>query len=251
MTLEDMTNSKNKRQQLSSFVRGQIVGMHMLNGKATQISSILNMPISTVKDVIRLYIQKGVEVPPKHSGRPKVFSDRTKFAIARSFRAAPFMPITTQHQHFITGGVKLSYTTFRRRMLNLEFSSYSPARKPALSDRHKRNRLHWCQNKVDWTVNQWKSIVWSDESRYRVVGNNGGFRVVCKEGLHHALGLFLVWWNWPISCFDRKNRPRRLCQLFVSEFSFLVRRTSQKNWKRLFVPRRQRPLPYWSICDLV
>ncbi|KAG1434834.1 hypothetical protein G6F56_014176 [Rhizopus delemar] len=47
MDLEDMTNSKNKRKQLSSFVWGQIVGMHMLNGKATQISSILNIPSST------------------------------------------------------------------------------------------------------------------------------------------------------------------------------------------------------------
>ena len=43
MDLEDMTNSKKKRKQLSS----QIVGMHMLNGKATQISSILNIPSST------------------------------------------------------------------------------------------------------------------------------------------------------------------------------------------------------------
>ncbi|CAO3695772.1 unnamed protein product [Rhizopus stolonifer] len=71
MTLEDMTNSKNKRQQLSSFVRGQIIGMHMLNGKATQISAILSIPISTVKYVIRHYIQKGMEVPPRCLGRPK------------------------------------------------------------------------------------------------------------------------------------------------------------------------------------
>jgi transposase len=182
MALEDTTNMKNKRKQLSSFVRGQIVGMHMLNGAVTQISDILNIPISTVRDVIHLYTEKGVEAIPKRSGRPKVFSDRAKSTMTRAFRAAPFMPIATQHRLFIAGGVELSYSTFRRRMLDLGFASYSPAKKPALSDRHKLNRLQWCQEKVDWTVDQWKSVVWSDESRYTIVGNDGGFRVVRKEG---------------------------------------------------------------------
>ncbi|KAG1474684.1 hypothetical protein G6F56_000210 [Rhizopus delemar] len=67
-------------------------------------------------------------------------------------------------------------------MLDLGFSSYSPARKPALSDRHKQNRLRRCQDKVDWTVDQWKSVVWSDESRYTVIDNDGSLRVVHKEG---------------------------------------------------------------------
>ncbi|CEP15350.1 hypothetical protein [Parasitella parasitica] len=92
------------------------------------------------------------------------------------------MPITAQHQYFVAGGVEMSLSTFRRRMLDLGFSSYSPARKPALSERHRLNRLKWCEERVNWTIDQWKSVVWSDESRYTVVGNDGGFRVIRKEG---------------------------------------------------------------------
>ncbi|CAO3674222.1 unnamed protein product [Rhizopus stolonifer] len=141
------------------------------------------------------------------------------------------MPIATQYQHFITGGVELSYSTFRRRMLDLGFSSYSPARKPALSDRHKRNCLHWCQNKVDWTVDQWKSIVWSDESRYTVVVNDEGFRVARKEGLHHALGLFLVWRNWPLVALtgkiDQDAYVNCLSQNFLPWYEKLHRKTGE------------------------
>ncbi|KAG1471344.1 hypothetical protein G6F56_002177 [Rhizopus delemar] len=111
-----------------------------------------------------------------------MFSDRAKSAITCAFRSAPFLPITTQHQLFIAGGVEWSYSTFRRRMLDLGFSSYSPARNSVLSDRHKRNHLHWCQDKVDWTIDQWKSVVWSNKPSYTVVGNDGVFRVVRKEG---------------------------------------------------------------------
>ncbi|CEP17098.1 hypothetical protein [Parasitella parasitica] len=33
-----------------------------------------------------------------------------------------------------------------------------------------RNRPQWYEERVNWTVDQWKSVAWSDESRYRVVG---------------------------------------------------------------------------------
>ncbi|CEP13574.1 hypothetical protein, partial, partial [Parasitella parasitica] len=162
MTLENISDSTTKRKQLSSF-------------------TILNIPISTVKDVIRLYNENGVEVPEKRSGRPKVFTERTQNAMTQAFRASPFMPITAQHQCFVAGGVEMSLSTFRKRMLDLGFFSYSPARKPALSERHRLNRLKWCEERVNWTIDQWKSVVWSDESRYTVVGNDGGFSFIRKE----------------------------------------------------------------------
>lgn len=121
MALEDAKNTVIKRKQLSTFVRGQIVGMHLLKGKVSQILVILNTPTSTVKYVIHLYEKKRVEVPPQRSGRPKVFSDRTKSAFTGSFCTAFFMPITTQHQLFIAGRMEMSYSTFRRRIQDLGF----------------------------------------------------------------------------------------------------------------------------------
>lgn len=182
MPLEDISNINPKRKEHSEFTRGLIIGFHKCNRSYNQIAQELNMPVSTIQGIIKAYNDHGVEKPCKRTGRPKVFTERTKMAMIRTFRAAPFAPISLQHQHFVAGGMEMSRTTFDRKMKELGFGSYSPAKKPALTDRHKVNRLKWCQDKADWTLDQWKSVVWSDESRFMVAGNDGGIRVVRKEG---------------------------------------------------------------------
>ena len=182
MVLEDTTNQKTKRKQLSDFTRGQIVGYYKCDRSYGHISKELDIPISTIANVIRFYTKHGLEKPEKRTGRGKAFTDRTKSALIRAFRSAPFAPISLQHQHFTAGGMEMSRTTFGRRMKDLGFGSYSPAKKPALNDRQKANRLKWCEDKVDWTLEQWRSVVWSDESRFMIVGNDGSIRVARKEG---------------------------------------------------------------------
>ncbi|CEP11097.1 hypothetical protein [Parasitella parasitica] len=44
------------------------------------------------------------------------------------------------------------------------------------------NRLKWCRGKADWGYDKWKYVVWSDESKFNIVGNDGGARVLRKEG---------------------------------------------------------------------
>lgn len=62
------------------------------------------------------------------------------------------------------------------------YSSRKPARKPALTVPQIEKRLSWAQDKKDWTIGQWRKVIWSDESRYRVVGNNHGLRVIRLAG---------------------------------------------------------------------
>ena len=182
MTLQDITNTISKRTHLPVFKRGIIIGLSMAKFNPTKISAMLDIPISTVRDVINLYYEHGLEAPPKHPGRPSACTERTNMAISRAIRAEPHLPITTQHQQFVAGGMQMSIATFRRRLRDLGFVSYPAFKKPALTDQHRQNRLRWCQDKVHWTIDQWKLVIWSDESRFTVRGNDGNFRVVCKEG---------------------------------------------------------------------
>lgn len=41
-------------------------------------------------------------------------------------------------------------------------------------------RLRWAKERVSWTINEWRGIVWWDESRYIVEGYGGQARVICK-----------------------------------------------------------------------
>ncbi|KAG1443034.1 hypothetical protein G6F55_012791 [Rhizopus delemar] len=55
------------------------------------------------------------------------------------------------------------------------------AHKPRLTARHRKSRLHWAKEHLNWTEDQWRSVVWSDESRFCVEGSKRGKRVLRKE----------------------------------------------------------------------
>ncbi|CEG66592.1 hypothetical protein RMATCC62417_03139 [Rhizopus microsporus] len=64
----------------------------------------------------------------------------------------------------------------------MDFKSYFAAHKSYLTEENKKRRLRWVLDHVDWTQEQWESVIWSDESRFTVKGYDGGARVICKVG---------------------------------------------------------------------
>ncbi|KAG1442595.1 hypothetical protein G6F56_011000 [Rhizopus delemar] len=45
-----------------------------------------------------------------------------------------------------------------------------------------KKRLRWAMEHVNWTEDQWKSVIWSDESRFSLNGNDADARVIRKVG---------------------------------------------------------------------
>ncbi|CEG67884.1 hypothetical protein RMATCC62417_04240 [Rhizopus microsporus] len=45
-----------------------------------------------------------------------------------------------------------------------------------------KKRLRWAHKHANWTVEQWPSVIWSDESRFTVTGNDGDAKVIRKVG---------------------------------------------------------------------
>ncbi|KAG1619754.1 hypothetical protein G6F45_011671 [Rhizopus arrhizus] len=66
-------------------------------------------------------------------------------------------------------------------MDRLDFKSYIAAHKARLTARHCKNRLRWAKEHLNWTEDQWRSVIWSDESRFCVECSKRGKRVLRKE----------------------------------------------------------------------
>ncbi|KAG1177774.1 hypothetical protein G6F70_001497 [Rhizopus microsporus] len=45
-----------------------------------------------------------------------------------------------------------------------------------------KKRLCWAHKHANWTVEQWSSVIWSDESRFTVADNHSGTRIIRKVG---------------------------------------------------------------------
>ena len=47
-----------------------------------------------------------------------------------------------------------------------------PKSKPAMTPLHVRNRLAFCMRVRHWTVEDWKRVMWSDESTFKLFRDN-------------------------------------------------------------------------------
>ena len=67
-------------------------------------------------------------------------------------------------------------TISRRIHSESEFRSYWCCKKPFVSENNRIKRKEWCWKHRDWTVDEWRKVIWSDESPF-VLRHGGRFRV--------------------------------------------------------------------------
>ena len=70
--------------------------------------------------------------------------------------------------------VNTIHCAIRRCQLKL----YSAKNKPFLNKLHKLRRLHWARGLLKWSVAKWKTVLWSDESRFEVLYGTLGRHVI-------------------------------------------------------------------------
>ncbi|GBL94513.1 hypothetical protein AVEN_235610-1 [Araneus ventricosus] len=62
----------------------------------------------------------------------------------------------------------VSVRTVQRTVINMGSQSRRPTRAPLLTARHKALLLSWARQHYHWTVDDWKHVAWSDESRFQL-----------------------------------------------------------------------------------
>jgi transposase len=76
----------------------------------------------------------------------------------------------------------LSAETVRRGLKKMGMKAKDKEKKPLLLSRHRAARLEWAQKHKDWTIEDWKTIVWSDETKINRLGSDGRQWVWMKKG---------------------------------------------------------------------
>jgi hypothetical protein len=62
----------------------------------------------------------------------------------------------------------ISTSTVQRRLCVSGLHGRFPEKKPLLKDTNKKKRLAWAKKHEQWTLDWWKSVLWSDESKFWV-----------------------------------------------------------------------------------
>ena len=68
----------------------------------------------------------------------------------------------------MTNGKAVSPRTVRRRLLNAGYKSYTKKKKPYRKPTHCSLRLKFAKKYSEWNFNDWKNVIFSDESHFKV-----------------------------------------------------------------------------------
>ncbi|GBO20836.1 hypothetical protein AVEN_263985-1, partial [Araneus ventricosus] len=71
----------------------------------------------------------------------------------------------------------VSEHTVQRTLLDMGLCSSRSTRMPLLTKRHRQLRLQWAREHGNWTMDKWKRVDWSDESRFLIHHADGRVRV--------------------------------------------------------------------------
>ncbi len=99
--------------------------------------------------------------------------------LVRDYRKATVIQITTRYNQGMQHTI--SERTTRRTLKQMSYSSRRPHRVPLLSATNRKRRLKFTQAYQNWTIEDWKNIAWSDESRFLLWHSDGRVRIWRKE----------------------------------------------------------------------
>jgi hypothetical protein len=143
-----------------------------------------------VFDVVKQFKSSGSTNPGKSPGRPRKTSKRADSMLRRIVIGGKRHVTTAELTKDWSDTIGVSVGTCRRRLHKMGFSYYKPKDKPLITNKQKKNRLSWAREHLNWSLEQWNHVVFSDESKFSVCYGDHRNTVIRnkKEAFHpHCL----------------------------------------------------------------
>ncbi len=160
-------------------VHKKIVEYFKNNVPQHQIAKALQISSYTVHNIIKRFRETGEISVRKGQGRRPLLDAHGLWALRRhcfTHRHDSVIDITKWAQEYFQK--PLSVNTIRRAICRCQLKLYHAKRKPYVNMVQKRRRVLWAKAHLKWTVSKWKSVLWSDESKFDILVVNHGCRVL-------------------------------------------------------------------------
>jgi transposase len=148
---------------LTDEQRAQVIAFHESRWNAVKIATKFNVHPSTIGRIIAKFKKTGVYTKTKQSGRPKKLSKMDVRQLEdlviheRRGNLEDFRKLMR---------VEVSVSTLRRALHELGIFCRVARKKPHLSPKQIVNRLAFAKKYKDWTVEQWRKVLWTDEASF-------------------------------------------------------------------------------------
>uniref|UniRef100_A0A8K9XU40 Tc1-like transposase DDE domain-containing protein n=1 Tax=Oncorhynchus mykiss TaxID=8022 RepID=A0A8K9XU40_ONCMY len=192
-----MKNKEHTRQ-----VRDTVVKKFKAGFGYKKISQALNIPRSTVQAIILKWKEYQTTANLPRPGRPSKLSAHTRRRLIRDAAKRPMITLDELQRSTAEVGDSVHRTTISLvYCTNLAFMEEWPF----LKDIHKNGCLKFATSHLGDTPNMWKKVLWSDETKIELFGNNAKRYVWRKSNtaehtiptVKHGGGSIMVW-----ACFS-------------------------------------------------
>ncbi len=168
-----------KKGDLSVFERGMIVGARRADLSISKTADLLGFSCTTSSRVYREWKRENIQWATVEWTKMPCWCQRSMGRLVRDDRKATITQITTRYNQGKQNTI--SERTTRRTLKQMGYSSRRPHRVLLLSAKNRKLRLQLTQVHQNWTIEDWKNVAWSDESRFLLRHSDGRVRFWCKE----------------------------------------------------------------------
>lgn len=148
-----------------------------------EVARQLNLTRSSVQRVFQRFQATGAFSRRPGTGRVRSTSEQDdRFIVVNSLRNRRLNAVHLQQKLRETRNVSISRWTVRRRLAEKNLTSHKAANGPKLTPSHRQARLRFAQEHENWTLEQWRTVLFSDECRICLFGNDGRERVYRRPG---------------------------------------------------------------------
>ena len=172
---------KTRKQQQEAKARNKVARNHEILGmlkagvSANRIAKEFGLSYAGAKKICAKLKSNGDCHRTPGSGRKRKTSERSdRFIVRQSKIGTPNkkeLADALQDQN----GVKVSTSTIQRRLRENGIHWRKQAKKSFVSEKNRLRRLAFAWEHVDWDVDQWKNVIWSDESLFTLQNNSSQF----------------------------------------------------------------------------
>ncbi|GAB1860734.1 SFRICE 017567 [Camponotus japonicus] len=162
-----------KRKEISIETRSAIITLHNEGLSYREISKKTKVSLKGVQTTIKRFKYTGTHRDRIHTGRPKVTStqeDKHIVITSKRNRRLTAPEICADINKIRENPVSL--TIVKRRLRGAGLKGCVAVKKPLLRPINKKKRLEWALQHRNWTMEQWKNVLWTDESKFEVFGSH-------------------------------------------------------------------------------
>ena len=153
--------------------RAKVLALHQYTKKSQrETAKCVGVSQPTVHRLIKKFqIEKDLTPNRKgNCGRKKKTTPRTDAYLLRESKFNSRKTSFQLQQDLASAGVMVDSSTVRRRLLAVGRKARRPIKKQLLTTKMKKKRFIWAEKYKDWTREQWRQVLFSDEGHFLVKG---------------------------------------------------------------------------------